>query len=77
MKIQVKREFRYEVGGFTKTLKAGLYSVPKDVNESTARLAIEFGAAVIVPMFTKIAPENKISEVPESKKRNYRRKKAS
>ena len=74
MKIHVKREFRFEVGGFTKTLKAGVYSVPKDVAESTARLAIEFGAAVVVPIFTKIAPENKLSAVPEAKKRQRKKR---
>lgn len=76
MKLRVRRSFKYMVDNVTahqRQLKPGNYEVPDDVAESTALLAIQFGAAVwVYPAvekipFKKVAPENKMVQVPENK----------
>ncbi len=72
MKIRVTRAFTYTWDHLKDhTLAPGEYEVPRNVSERTAMLAIEFGAAVIVPTVTKPvrkkAPENKLAKVKEAK----------
>ena len=73
MKLRVKRLFKYMVDNVTADkLLPGEYDVPGDVPESTALLAIQFGAAVFVfpPQKAapkKVAPENKAVKVAENK----------
>ena len=66
MKIYFKRKFKYcwdtsEVFA----ILPGTYEVPRQIEHDAAKLALEFGAAVMIvepktkPKFTKKAPENK------------------
>ena len=77
MKIYFKRKFKYMWDTITvHAILPGTYEVPRQVDEAAAKLALEFGAAVIVPepkavkkkaKFTKKAPENKVMKVKRTK----------
>lgn len=72
MKIKVTRPFTYTWDhDKDHTLQPGEYEVPRNVSKRTAELAIQFGAAVIVPTkktrARKKAPENKAAKVKETK----------
>ena len=82
MKIRVKRIFKYMWDNVTtKQLLPGEYSVPEEVSERTALLAIQLGAAVRINKPVKkeapkkVAPENKLVKVPANKKKKASRKK--
>lgn len=77
MKIRVKRNFKYTFDNIKEhELLPGEYETGRQIGRAVADLAIQFGAAVIVPepkkeekkpKTTKKAPENKKLEVKESK----------
>jgi len=68
MKVRVKHVFKYTWDNeTTQTLERGDYDVPRDLEQRTALLAIQFGAAVRIN--EKVAPENKVVTAPETKKR--------
>jgi hypothetical protein len=69
MKLRVTRLFKYMWDNkVTHQLLPGNYNVPEDLEERTAILAIQFGAAVWVnPPFKKEAPENKAVKAEENK----------
>ena len=69
MKIYFKRKFKYcwDTSQVFSILP-GTYEVPRQIEHDAAKLALEFGAAVMIvepkkvtkkPKFTKKAPENK------------------
>ena len=77
MLIKLKRTFKYTFDNraFFEILP-GTYEVPRQVDKDAANLALEMGAAVIVPKakvakkkpkFTKKAPENKVRKAKETK----------
>lgn len=80
MKIYLRRVFKYTFDNrsFHKIMP-GTYEVPRQVDKDAAELALEFGAAVIVPepkvvkkkpvkkRIAKKAPENKVRKGKESK----------
>ena len=75
MKIYFRRIFKYTLDdsrSFHKILP-GTYQVPRQVDEDAAQLALEFGAAVIVPepkkkpKFKKKAPENQVVRAKRTK----------
>lgn len=86
MRIFLRRAFQYMDGhdgrARAKELPAGYYNVPAQVPEHIARLAIDFGKAVVVkqPMVEKRAPENKVvvppetKEEPKAKPRKYKKR---
>lgn len=62
MKLRFKKPFRYEFQpGYVKVILPGVHDLPEDV----ARMALKFHAAERV--FEKVAPENKVAAVPETK----------
>jgi hypothetical protein len=65
MKISVKRSFGFMVGTAEVKYAPGVYLVPHDMNTAAAEFGMSFGYAVKV--LEKIAPENKLAEVPENK----------
>ena len=73
MKIRFRRQFKYMVDNATElTIERGEYEVPRQVSKDVANLAIQFGAAVVIPdapkkVAKKKAPENKVLEVEEDK----------
>jgi len=75
MKIYLKRIFKYTFDNRSfHEILSGTYEVPRQVDKDAAHLALEMGAAVIVPevvkkqsKFTKKAPENKVTRAKESK----------
>jgi len=78
MKLRVKRVFKYTFDNSktTQKLMPGTYSVPKEIPENAALLAIQFGAAVWVNTRApkKVAPENKAVKVPANKQKTIRKK---
>jgi len=67
MKIKFKPPFRYAVSAsVTHALMPGVYDVPGDVSAELAAKAIRYGKAERLE-FKKVAPENKLAEVPETK----------
>lgn len=77
MKIKLKRKFKYTFDNVTvHEILPGEYEVGRQVDQKSATLALEFGAAVIVPepkkeekppKFSKKAPENKVLKGKETK----------
>lgn len=74
MKIKLKRKFKYTFDNRTvHEILPGVYEVPRQVDKEAAHLALEHGAAIIIPepkkkpTFTKKAPENKVMKAKESK----------
>ena len=73
MKIRVKRIFKYTFDNITNyELLPGEYEVGRQIDENAAHLAMQFGAAVIIPeakkkKVTKKAPENKVLNVKGTK----------
>lgn len=73
MKIKLRRKFKYTFDNraFHEILP-GTYEVPRQVDKDAAHLALQHGAAVIIPepkkqKFTKKAPENKVLKVKRTK----------
>ncbi len=69
MRIKVIKPFLYMDGHKERGLAPGEYDVPSEVRHEVAKLAIDFGRAVVVkpPMVEKRAPENKVIAPPETK----------
>ena len=72
MKIRVKRMFRYQASPTrVKTINPGIHDLPEEL----ARKVLRFGKAEIIVSkpVEKKAPENKVVEVTESKKKVARK----
>ena len=73
MKIKVRRKFKYTFDNITThELLPGDYEVPRQIDKAAAKLALSFGAAIIIPepkkpKVTKKAPENKVMKVKGTK----------
>ena len=77
MKIKLRRKFKYTWDNKTvHELLPGEYEVPRQIDEKAAKLALSFGAAIIIPeskgvvkrpKFRKKAPENKVVKVKRTK----------
>ena len=79
MKLKVKRAFQYQATPQkVKEIKPGMYSVPGDISRELAEKIRKYGKAeVIEEVFQKQAPENKIAQVPETKKKVSKRRRRS
>ena len=73
MKIKLRRKFKYTFDNRTNhEILPGTYEVPRQVDEDAAKLALSFGAAIIIPeakkpKLKKKAPENKVLKVKRTK----------
>lgn len=68
MKIRLKKVFRYQVDARKeRELQPGVHDLPEDL----ALKVLKFGKAEKV--FEKVAPENKVVQAPESKKKVARK----
>lgn len=72
MKIKLRKTFRYTFDNVVvhELTIGNEYEVPKDISKEAATLALEFGAAVIVPkpkLAAKKAPEDKKVKAKETK----------
>jgi hypothetical protein len=65
MKIILKKPFGYMVGTVEVKYPLAVLRVPQDISEDAARAAVRMGAGKWVP--EKVAPENKVVEVAETK----------
>lgn len=72
MKIHIRKPFGYMVGTVEVKYPLGVLNVPQDISEDAARAAVRMGAGKWV--LEKVAPENKVVEVAETKVAPVRRR---
>lgn len=72
MKIHIRKPFGYMVGTVEVKYPLGVLRVPQDISEDAARAAVRMGAGKWV--LEKVAPENKVVEVAETKVAPVRRR---
>ena len=66
MKIRLRRKFSIQVAPTeVKTYERGEHSIPGEMPKAHAERAVKFGAGYFVQ--EKVAPENKLANVPENK----------
>lgn len=65
MKIHIRKPFGYMVGTVEVKYPLAVLRVPQDISEDAARAAVRMGAGKWV--VEKVAPENKLVSVPETK----------
>jgi hypothetical protein len=65
MKLKLSKPFGFMVGTVEVKYPLGVLRVPEDISEEAARDAVRMGAGAWVP--EKVAPENKLAVVPETK----------
>ena len=72
MKIHIRKPFGYMVGTVEVKYPLGVLRVPQDIHGDAARAAVRMGAGSWV--MEKVAPENKVAEVAETKVAPVRRR---
>ena len=72
MKVRIKKPFGYMFGTAEIKFRMGVYRVPEEMHGDAARAAVRRGAGEW--LMEKVAPENKVVEVAESKVEPVRRR---